>query len=537
MHENAHRMDENEIDPMRTQSVATRLSKRQGDRYQTLLEIANLLTTKLDPELLFSTVARVLQTVLDIDRASLAIYDPERDVFECVALALHEHTAIGKGFLVPRHGSRAGKAFDERRPYLSSALGEGAPFVEDAQLVREGMHTGLNVPLLVDGEPIGTFNVNCRKSSALRLVDVELLTKIADQIAIAVANSRAFQVIRREKEALEREKESLLQSVAGEQGAEVLLLNCPSMRPMLDRWITIAKVDATVLVTGETGTGKGVFAKALHAWSARRDRPFVKCDCAALAPTLIESELFGHERGAVTGAQSRRVGRFEMSQRGTIFLDEVAELPLETQGKLLGVLEDRRLQRVGGNDSIPVDIRVIAATNRNLDDEVAAGRFRRDLFFRLNVVNVELAPLRNRPGDIVPLAQYFVRQYSRTFGRPPMSISPAAVDSMLRYSWPGNIRELANVVERAILLQSGPVLDIAPEVFGGALPAPLAEPEPDDLVTLADVERRHIRTILERTGWRIEGPKGAAKILGLHPNTLRSRMAKLEVRRPPHALD
>ena len=511
----------------------TEASAIRGDRSQTLLAIANLLTTKLEPDLLFSTVARVLRTILPIDRASLAIYDPERDVFEVVALALHEHSSLGKGWVVPHRGSRAGKAFDERRPYLSRALGEGTPFVEDAQLVKEGMRTGLNLPLLVDGRPIGTFNVNCRKNSALRAVDVDLLAKIADQIAIAVANSRAFQVIRREKEELEREKALLLESASGEPSAESLLLNCPSMTPMLARLRTLAKVDATVLVTGETGTGKGVVAKSLHAWSSRADRAFVKCDCAALSPSLIESELFGHERGAFTGAESRRVGRFEMSQRGTIFLDEIAELPLETQSKLLGILDDRSFQRVGGSESIPVDMRVIAATNRNLRDEVSAGRFRQDLYFRLNVLNVELRPLRERPSDILPLAEYFVRRYSRSCGRSSVSIGAAARETMMRYSWPGNVRELANMIERAVLLQNGPVLEIPAEVFGSpAATAALPDPALEGARTLADVERRHIRRILEETGWRIDGPKGAAVILGLHPNTLRSRMAKLAIRRP-----
>ena len=519
------------VDRMAAASLAR--SKPLRDRYELLLEIANVLTTKLEPDVLFTTIARVVRTALPIDRASLALYDPDRDEFELVALALQENSEVGKGWVIPHRGSRAGKAFDERRPFLSRALGEGATFFEDAQLVKEGMHTGLTIPLIVAEKPIGTFNVNCRKASGLGAVDVELLTKIGEQIAIAVANSRAFQLMRREKEALERENEYLLRSTGGDQGGDLLLVNCPSMRPLLDRLITLAKVDATVLITGETGTGKGVVARALHAWSPRRDRPFVKCDCAALAPTLIESELFGHERGAFTGAQARRIGRFELSHGGTMFLDEIAEMPLETQGKLLGVLEDRHLQRVGGSETIRVDMRVIAATNRDMQTEIGAGRFRQDLFFRLNVVNVALKPLRDRPEDIVPLAQYFARLYSRTFSRKLVSISPRAMDTIVNYSWPGNIRELGNVIERAMLLNSGPVLEIEPEVLDNkvASPAPVAS-LPNTSMTLAEVESRHIRAVLDETGWRIDGPKGAAKILGLHPNTLRSRMGRLGIRRP-----
>jgi formate hydrogenlyase transcriptional activator len=512
-----------------------RRGTRRGDRYQLLLEIANLLTTKLEPDLLFNTIARVVGTALKIDRASLALYDPARDEFEVVALALQEHSEAGKGWVVPHQGSRIGKAFDEGRPFLSRALGEGVAFFEDTQLVKEGMHTGLTIPLLVDTKPVGTFNVNCRKESGLRAVDVELLAKIADQIAIAVSNSRAFQVIRREKEALKRENEYLMQTTSSDQHADLLLLNCPSMRPLLERLMTLSKVDVTVLISGETGTGKGVVARALHSWSPRRDRPFVKCDCAALAPTLIESELFGHERGAFTGAQARRIGRFELSHGGTIFLDEIAEMPLETQAKLLGVLEDRQLQRVGGTDNIRVDMRVIAATNRDMQEEIGKGRFRQDLFFRLNVVNIELKPLRERPADILALAQHFTRLYARTFGRSFTSISPTAMDTMIHYSWPGNIRELGNIIERAILLQNGPILDIGPEILGNsAVPATNSAGSGGvGSMTLAEVESRHIRAVLEETSWRIDGAKGAAKVLGVHPNTLRSRMARLNIRRPP----
>ncbi|MGE0518479.1 MAG: sigma 54-interacting transcriptional regulator [Candidatus Binatia bacterium] len=503
------------------------------DRHQLLLEVANLLTTKLEPDLLFETIAQVLLRLLHVERASLAIYDPERDEFEVVALALQEETEHGKGWLIPHHGSRVGKAFDTRRPYLSSALGKGAPFYEDPPLVKEGMHSGLTIPLIVGARAIGTFNVNCRRESALDNVDIDLLTKIADQIAIAVANSQAFQLIRREKEGLQRENEYLAQ--ATKVGDEPnLLLNCPSMRPWIDRLMTLAKVDATVLITGETGVGKGVVARALHAWSSRRDRPFVKCDCAALVPSLIESELFGHEKGAFTGAHSRRIGRFELAEAGTIFLDEIAEIPPETQAKLLGVLEDRQIQRVGSSQSIAVDIRVIAATNRDLRAEVEAGRFRQDLFYRLNVLSVHLPPLRERPDDLTPLAEYFIRLYSRAFGGSVREISPAALAAMSGYHWPGNIRELGNLIERAMLLGSGPVLNFRPELFSPSTRPVVAATAPPrvEMIPLAEVEARHISNVLREMDWRIAGPRGAAKILGLHPNTLRSRMARLGIRLP-----
>ncbi len=501
-------------------------------RDKLLLVISNLLTTQLDPQQLFNTIAHVLRCVTPIQRASLALYDSEHDSFEIVALALQEKSHVGRGWVIPHKGSRVGKVFDTRQPLLCPSLKPDTEFFEDARLVTEGMRTSLAVPLIVRGSAIGTFNVNCRCESGLTSADVNLIMKLADPIAIAVANSRAFQAIQRAKAQLERENEYL--SRANYSDTQNLVVNCPSMAPWVGRLTMLAKVDATVLVTGETGTGKGVVARAIHAWSPRRQRPFVKCDCAALAPTLLESELFGHEKGAFTGALARRIGRFELADGGTLLLDEVAEIPVEVQPKLLGVLEDRQIQRVGSSNTLAVDIRVIAATNRDLNAEVAAGRFRRDLLYRLNVLNLHLPPLRERPGDIQPLAEYFLQRYSKDFGVNVTSISPASLAMMKTYSWPGNIRELGNVIERAILLGTGPVLSIPEHVFSndGYFVESMPKPQSARPLSLADVEAQHIRTVLNETGWRIDGPRGAAKVLGLHPNTLRSRMSRLGIRRP-----
>jgi formate hydrogenlyase transcriptional activator len=507
--------------------VAT--SQASGD-HRLLLDIANLLSNKLEPELLFDTIALIVRQFLNIDRASIALYDSERDEFEIVAIALQEGTQFGKGLSIPHTGSRVGKAFDTGQPLLST-LRSSSTFYEDPPLLKDGMHTGLVLPMLADGKPIGTFNVNFREERALSQGDVDLLGKIANQIGIAVANTRAFQHIRTTTEGLKRENEYLLQLMQPEESS--LFLDTPSLRRSLDRLMTLAKVDATVLITGETGTGKGVLARALHGWSARRKVPFVKCDCAALMPSLIESELFGHEKGAFTGAHVRRIGRFELANGGTLFLDEIGEMPLQTQVKLLGVLQDRQVQRVGGTRSIPVDIRVIAASNRDLRGEVEAGTVREDLYYRLNVLNVHLLPLRERTEDILPLATHFIRGFNRTLGRSVDSIGPAARAALMSYEWPGNIRELENVVERAVLLSRGSVLEIDEVLAPGAqavLPAPCVERRVEPL-TLAAVEGRHIRAILEETEWRIAGPRGAAKILGMHPNTLRSRMEKLGIRR------
>ena len=494
-----------------------------------LLDIANLLATKLEPEPLFEAIAHVVRQFLNIDRASLALYDRERDEFEVVAIAIQEGSRVGKGWSVPHLGSRMGKAFDSGQPFFST-LRSGSAFFEDPPLLSEGMHTGLVIPMLVDGKPIGTFNVNFREERPVSQSDIDLLDKVANQIGIALANSRVFHSIRQRTEGLERQNEYLQRLL--QQKDSSLVVNCPSMRFSLDRLMTLAKVDATILVTGQTGTGKGVLARTLHEWSSRRRMPFVKCDCAALTPTLIESELFGHEKGAFTGAHARHIGRFELANGGTLFLDEIAEIPLQTQAKLLGVLQDRQVQRVGGTAWIRVDIRVIAASNRDLRAEVEAGRFREDLYYRLNVLSVQLLPLRERTEDILPLAAHFIRVFSRTLGRSVASISPTAIASLSAYSWPGNVRELENVIERAILLSKGSVLELD-DVLGPAAqlpPVPSGRREAERL-TLAELEDRHIRAMLAETDWRIAGDRGAAKILGLHPNTLRSRMKKLGIRR------
>jgi formate hydrogenlyase transcriptional activator len=503
-----------------------------------LLEIANLLATKLNPESLFETIAEVLGRSLKIDRASLAIYDPKRDQFEIVALALQQGSQIGKGWFIPHRGSRVGLVFDSGQACCTK-LEPASAFFEDKPLVEEGMHMSSIIPLLVEGKPVGCFSVNRKHEEPFDRDEMALLIRIADQIAIAVTNTRRFDEMRLQKEELGRQNEYLLELTKKSSKTDLLLL-CPSLRLARDRLITTAKVDATVMITGETGTGKGVLARALHDWSGRRDRPFVVCDCAALTTSLIETELFGHEKGAFTGANSRRMGRFELAHTGTLLLDEVAEMPLEFQSKLLGALQDRQIYRVGGASPVKVDIRVIAATNRDLQAEVAAGRFRQDLFYRLNVVSLHLPPLRERVEDVLALAEHLIQFYAQKFARNICALSPAARAMIQAYSWPGNIRELENIIERAVLLNSGPVLEMGSELDPGLKSddrgTECGNPgyEPGKL-TLNQMEQRYIRETLEVTGWRISGRKGAAEILGLHPNTLRSKMERLGITHPSRA--
>jgi transcriptional regulator with GAF, ATPase, and Fis domain len=284
-----------------------------------------------------------------------------------------------------------------------------------------------------------------------------------------------------------------------------------------------------VLVLGETGTGKELVARAIHAAGARRDRPMVKLNCAALPRELVESELFGHEKGAFTGALQQRRGRFEAADGGTLFLDEVGELPLEAQAKLLRVLQEREFERVGGNRTMRVDVRVIAATNRDLRSQVAAGRFRDDLFYRLNVFPIALPALRERREDIARLVEHFAAKTARKLGRELRGIAPVFMECATAYDWPGNIRELENLVERAMIMSRGSLLD------GSALFTPATGPSKPIAVagngTLEEIERAHIRRVLEDTRWQIEGEHGAARVLGLNPSTLRGRLRKLGIRK------
>jgi formate hydrogenlyase transcriptional activator len=299
----------------------------------------------------------------------------------------------------------------------------------------------------------------------------------------------------------------------------------------------VAATDATVLITGETGSGKELIARALHDRGARKQRPLVKVNCGAVPAALLESELFGHVKGAFTGALERRIGRFELADGGTLFLDEVGELPLDTQVKLLRVLQEREFEPVGSSKTMRVDVRIIAATNRDLHEEVKAGRFRADLFFRLNVVPIAVPPLRERAADIPMLVMYFVSRFAKKFSRSIDGVARDTMDRLTAYDWPGNIRELQNVVERAVVMAQGSKLSLEPDVLPAPPAASPTQAEPlthieTRGVSLHEAERRHIEAVLVQTRGVIEGPDGAARVLNLHPNTLRSRMKKLGVTRP-----
>jgi formate hydrogenlyase transcriptional activator len=360
------------------------------------------------------------------------------------------------------------------------------------------------------------------------------------------------------KNRLQAENVYLQEELRHEHNFEEIVGNSPALLEMLRQIESVAATDATVLICGETGTGKELVARALHDRSARQARPLVKVNCGAISAGLVESELFGHVKGAFTGALERRVGRFEVADGGTIFLDEVGELPLEIQVKLLRVLQEQEFEPVGSSRTVHVDVRVIAATNRDLDEAVREGRFRADLFYRLHVFPIQVPPLRARPSDIPQLVMFFLTRFARKLGKQIDTMPQSVMDLLSTYAWPGNIRELQNLIERAVVLSPGPILRLDRTLLPGltvdATARPLIEvgtarltpdpdcepvqssprPAPETTQTLEAVEKQHILTVLKQTGGVIEGLHGAAKILNLHPNTLRSRMKKLGIQRMGH---
>ncbi|HET9785630.1 MAG TPA: sigma 54-interacting transcriptional regulator, partial [Pyrinomonadaceae bacterium] len=369
------------------------------------------------------------------------------------------------------------------------------------------------------GKPLRLSGINIditdRKHSEAALV------KSHEQLTIA------HEEVKRLKNQLEEENIYLKEEIKLEQNFEQIVGESEALKSVLFKIQQVAPTDATVLITGETGTGKELVARAIHSGGSRADRPLVKVNCAALSSSLIESELFGHEKGAFTGAVSRKIGRFELANGGTIFLDEIGELPLASQVKLLRIIQEGEFERLGSSKMIKVDVRIIAATNRNLEVEVEKGSFREDLWYRLNVFPVTVPPLRHRPEDIPLLVEYFVRRFSKKIGKPITSVAPGTLKKLRNHSWPGNIRELANVLERAAITSPGSVLYVAEDFDMTPLDNSTTSPR-----TLEEVERDHIVSVLDETNWRIEGSEGAARVLGINPSTLRTRMMKLRIHRP-----
>ncbi|HSF07631.1 MAG TPA: sigma 54-interacting transcriptional regulator [Methylomirabilota bacterium] len=697
---------------------------RDTERYRALLEINNAIISNLTRDGLFNAIARALRGVVPLDRTAIFLHDPRRNVLRLFVL---ESSLPSDYFVVGLEmgagETHVGWAFQEQRSLLRRDLEKERQYAMEDHALADGVRSYVLVPLVARGRSVGVLAVASTRSNQYSDADVEFLQEVANQVALAVANMKAYEDITTLNLAMQQEVArraqaeevlraitegtaavtgsdffyslvrhlaaalgvryafvterrdgqrrlrtravwagngvaenfeydvamtpcqqvvegatsyhcrnlqglfphdkvlvelgaesylgiplvdsagqviglltvlddkpmtdppaglSILQVFASRAGAELerlkaeealqaaltevetlrnrlhaenvylqeeirgehnfveMIGSSPALLGVLQKIEQVARTDSTVLISGETGTGKELVARAVHDRSARRHRPLVKVDCSAISAGLVESELFGHAKGAFTGAIDRRVGRFELADGGTIFLDEIGELPPEAQVKLLRVLQEQEFEPVGSNRTVRVDVRVIAATNRDLGEAVRAGRFRADLFYRLNVFPIELPPLRDRRSDIPQLVTFFLGRFSIRFGKRLETVSGQSMERLLRYSWPGNIRELQNVIERAVILAPGTVLELdadpAPaSSLGPAASPPSGSPEAAaPLPSLEEVERAHILTALKSTGGVVEGPRGAAQILKLHPNTLRSRMEKLGIKRPRH---
>ncbi len=523
--------------------------RKSEQRKHSLLEINNAIINKLTQEALFTSAYEAIRRVVSFDRAAFLLLQPETKTLKLVSMDSEtesEFFRLGKDYDLQETRISAW-VLNSQQAVVRGDLEKEKQSAGDRRLVAEGIQSYCVIPLVAMGNSIGTFTVWSGTKHRYSEADAELLQEVANQVALAIANMKSYEEIASLKARLEKENVYLQEEIRTEHNFEEIVGNSTALLDLLRRVDQVAPTDSSVLIYGETGTGKELIARAIHNRSMRKSRPLVKVNCSAISAGLVESELFGHVKGAFTGAFERRIGRFELADGGTIFLDEVGELPLETQVKLLRVLQEREFEPVGSNRSVHVDVRVIAATNRSLRESINAGTFRSDLYYRLNVFPLEVPPLRERGADIPQLAKFFLSRYSRNLGKRMEEISAAATERFSNYSWPGNVRELQNVIERAVIISPGPLLEVEPDLISVSTSETLryttrkatevvqpTEPDPA-LKTLDEVERDHISAVLLQTRGVIEGAKGAAKTLGMHPNTLRHRMEKLGIKRSPTA--
>ncbi len=506
-----------------------------GDPYRALLAVSEAIVLHRDLPALFHELAGRLHQVVRFDGLALVLHDAATNTMRRHVLETVEPSPPGSMMVLSPDDDPAGLVWRTQQPLIIASAAELKRWPRLLELLQPyGVQSLCYLPLTTARRRLGALVFVCKQPGAYDAADVGFLQLVANQAAVAVENALAFEEIAALKDRLAKEKAYLEEEVRTEHHFGEIVGESAALRRVLKQVETVAPTDSTVLIRGETGTGKELVARALHELSPRRERTFVKLNCAAIPTGLLESELFGHERGAFTGAVSQKVGRFELAHRGTLFLDEVGDIPLELQPKLLRVLQEQEFERLGGTKTIKVDVRLAAATHRDLAKMVADGRFREDLYYRLNVFPVVLPPLRERPDDIPRLVRHFTQRFARRMGRRIETIPSAVMEGLVRYPWPGNVRELQNVIERAVILSPGTSL----QVPAGDL-QPSSSPLPSGgegsgargAVTLADAEREHILGALREAGWVLGGPKGAAARLGMKRSTLYKKMKKLGISR------
>ncbi len=505
---------------------------RERDHLRLLLDVNNAVVSHLELGDLFTSICTSLRQVIPHEITSLYLYVPEFHCFKRHVLDFPSGTGLLEvGGLIGFDDTPAGQVFQSRTAVVSNEADMKKSLSETTkQLLAAGMKTAFYAPLVVRDQPLGTLNLASSQEGIFGEDVAALLTLVAGQIAIALDNSLAYQQIKELKEKLEQENVYLQDELRTGRNFEDIIGESAELKKVLQQLEIVAPTDSTVLIQGETGTGKELIARALHQLSSRKEQAFVKLNCAAIPTGLLESELFGHEKGAFTGAIAQKPGRFELANRGTIFLDEVGEIPVELQSKLLRVLQEQEFERLGSTRTMKVNARLITATNRDLASMVEAGQFRSDLYYRLNVFPITLPALRERPDDIPVLIRFFTQRYAQRMNKQIETIPTKVMDTLSRYHWPGNIRELENLIERAVILSQGSVLTlpltdlkVTPRVKSAA-----SQPK----ATLEGVERDHILQVLRETKWVIGGPAGAAARLDMKRTTLISKMKKLKISRP-----
>ena len=509
-----------------------------------LLRAARALTLHLDIGVVCGALLEAVSDVFGARASWMLLYDESEKVLRTVACTGPGSDAFRDVALPPDSGI-PGLAFTSRQVVFVPDVKAEQRWYDPVRVHASGLQTVFAVPLVYKQQALGVvgldspwFNAQCPPGEA----DIERLEALAAQAAIAVANARLYETSERDRRrlrALLQERRRLRQHVrhlrsevivAGAFGE--ILGESPAFADVLQQAALVAPGDTTVLLLGETGTGKELLARLIHERSSRAKGPFVAVNCAALPEALVESELFGHEKGAFTGAIGRKLGKFEIAHHGTLFLDEIGDLPAEAQAKLLRILQDGMVQRVGGTSAVRVDVRVIAATNQDLEGAIGAGRFRSDLYYRLSVFPLRIPALRERIEDIDALARYFLRRSALKLRRGVTDLSDEALARLRQYDWPGNVRELQNVIERAVILSPGGMVEAAAIGAPPLSPSPAAPPARPEVMTLADAERQAILVALEAARWRISGKGGAAEALRLKPTTLHAKMKKLGIARP-----
>lgn len=499
--------------------------QEEKKRQQVMLEVSHVLAAKSDVRQVFPQISAYLRRVLRQEYAALTVHDEKSGQLVRQAMDFPLQMGTTAAAEVNPTQDPGGKALLEREPliFTKNEL-QSFPAGTTDHLLAEGLQSLCCVPLLRPNGPLGVLVLGSTRAGAFKTHDLTLLNQVAAQLAIALENTRTAREVERLRGRLQQDQRHLQGEVRTQPHFEEIIGESPALKQMLDQVAIVAASDATVLILGETGTGKGLITRSIHRASKRRDRNFITLHCAAIPTGLLESELFGHEKGAFTGAVSQKIGRLELADKGTLFLDEIGEIPLELQPKLLRVLQDHEFERLGGTRTIKVDLRLIAATNRDLAKSVAEKEFRSDLFYRLNVFPIRTPSLRERREDIPVLVRCFVLKFARSMDRGIESIPSETMNALVNWHWPGNVRELENFIERSVILTDG-----------SALRAPLADlqalPSTSPERSLEGTERELIVRVLRETGGTISGPTGAARLLGLKRTTLQSKMQRLGITR------